>query len=47
MNWQLGVLAPVLCKSLITDCVIEAQNLLGYTAVFLTECRPTFQLRTR
>jgi hypothetical protein len=25
----------------------EVQNLLGCTAVFLTECRPTFQLRTR
>jgi hypothetical protein len=25
----------------------EAQNLLGCTAVFLIECRPTFQLRTR
>jgi hypothetical protein len=25
----------------------EAQNLLECTAVFLTECRPTFQLRTR
>jgi hypothetical protein len=24
---------------------IEAQNLLGCTAVFLIECRPTFQLR--
>jgi hypothetical protein len=25
--------------------VYEAQNLLGYTAVFLTEYRPTFEVR--